>query len=332
MSYSDSLVKVNKSLVCVGLDPQFHPKAITEGFVQQEGHGTTQKEREATAAYSYMSSIVDATKGIVGVYKPNAAFWFRLGEHGIAQLGRLIDHIHAHKKLVILDIKTSDIGNTMRAYGEAYLEDNRLFSGSAVDAITVLPHFGDDSVLARDRGHSPLEFPGKGLYFVIRSSNPSGVQFQGQRLANHNHLYEEYAKGLLVWDQRLSTSVGAVIGGTSWDTSSNELSELQTTSKILAGPGSLPPILIPGVGAQGGTATEVVKTLVMGLRSLGWDDERITQELLKVVINSSRGINYAWADTEQAQGIDIDQIKEASKSTTKDLSEEIALALASLIG
>jgi len=239
--------KKNDSWVCVGLDPD--PERLPKvGDVSEEMR-------------QFLLGMVDRTKDLVCAYKPNSAFFEALGPAGHEVLADVIREAKRHAP-VILDAKRGDIGNTAKAYA------TWAFDRLDADAITVAPYMGRDSVepfFARAE---------RGVFVLARTSNAGGADMQDLKLATGEPLYEHVVQLARQWNHQ--HNVGLVAGATAPD----ELRRI----RHLAGPDML--ILIPGVGAQGGSAEHAIR---FGANVQGDN----------AIINSSRGILYA-PDPEKA--------------------------------
>ena len=230
----------NKSLLCVGLDPDPSLMPIPD-------------------VTAFNEAIVDATKDLVCAYKPNVAFYEALGIEGLHALKKTVDYIHRHAPQVIVlgDAKRGDMENTNVFYARA------LFDFWGFDAVTVSPYLGGEAL---EPFTSRAE---KGVFVVCRTSNPGAGELQDLALSSKKRvpLYEHVATRASSWDAR--GNVGLVAGATYLD-------ELKTI-RCLCGD---MPILIPGVGSQGGDLEKAVR---FGIDSSGRN----------AIINSSRGVIYA---------------------------------------
>ena len=235
----------NDSMLCVGLDPD------PERFP-----GTWRGD--ARKMYDFCAAIVDSTADLVCAFKPQIAYF---AAHGAEeQLERLLQHIrcHAPQVPVILDAKRGDIGATAEQYAK------EAFERYGADAVTLSPFMGFDSV------EPYLQYPGKGAFLLCRTSNPGGDDLQNQRLASVPGaplLYEHIAR-LAQGPWNRNGQLGLVVGATY----PAEIERVRALAPTL-------PLLIPGVGAQGGDAAATVRA---GLRAEG-----------PIIVNSSRAILYA---------------------------------------
>ena len=244
--------------VCVGLDSDF--KKIPECMHRYNGKGEI---GVADTIVAFNRMLVEATKYFVCAYKPNIAFYEMYGAEGISALQRTISDIHriSPNVPVILDAKRADIGNTNAGYVSAAFDLLR------ADAITVHPYLGAEAL------QPFLERTDKGIIVLCRTSNPGAGEFQDLDV-NGEPLYRFVARRVAdIWNK--NDNCALVVGATYPD----ELSEVR---KIV---GDMP-ILVPGIGAQGG---DVEKTVTAGKNSHGHG----------MIINSSRGIIFA------SKGIDF---------------------------
>ena len=248
MTFIDQLraaERQNRSLLCVGLDPE-----PTRFPARLKG--------DANKIYDFCARIVDATADLVIAFKPQIAYFAAHRAEG--QLERLMEHIRrvAPQVPIILDAKRGDIGSTADQYAiEA-------FERYGADAVTLSPFMGFDSVAPY------LKYPEKGAFLLCRTSNPGGADLQGQRLASVDGqplLYEHVAR-LAQGPWNLNGQLGLVVGATY----PAEIERVRALAPTV-------PLLIPGVGAQGGDAVATVRA--------GWRTDA------PIVVNSSRAICYA---------------------------------------
>ena len=236
----------NDSLLCVGLDPE--PTRFPES-VRGEAH----------RIYDFCAAIVDATADLVCAFKPQIAYFAAHAAED--QLERLMQHMRANAPHVpvILDAKRGDIGSTAEQYAR------EAFERYGADAVTLSPFMGFDSIAPY------LEYHGKGAFLLCRTSNPGGDDLQAQRLASVEGqplLYEHVAR-LAQGQWNKNGQLGLVVGATY----PAEIERVRALAPTL-------PLLIPGVGAQGGDVEAVVRN---GRSADGTG----------LMINSSRGILYA---------------------------------------
>jgi orotidine-5'-phosphate decarboxylase len=252
MRFTDQLraaATKNDSLLCVGLDPE--PTKFPAPW-----------KGEPDRIYDFCAQIVDATKDLVLAFKPQVAYF--AAARAEEQLERLIAHIRrvAPYVPVILDAKRGDIGATAEQYAR------EAFERYQADAVTLSPFMGFDSI------EPYLRYDGRGLFLLCRTSNPGGSDLQAQRLENGDLLYEHVAK-LAAGPWNRNGQVGLVVGATY----PAELARVRELAPTL-------PLLIPGIGAQGGDAAATIQA--------GWRPDA------PVAVNSSRAVLYASAGADFA--------------------------------
>jgi orotidine-5'-phosphate decarboxylase len=240
----------NGSLLCVGLDPE--PSKFPASM-----------KGDASKIYDFCAQIVDATADLAISFKPQIAYF--AAHRAEDQLEKLMAHMRRNAPHVplILDAKRGDIGATAEQYAiEA-------FERYGADAVTLSPFMGFDSVQPYLKHH------GKGAFLLCRTSNPGGDDLQNQRLASVDGqplLYEHIAK-LAQGSWNVNGQLGLVVGATY----PAEIERVRSLAPTL-------PLLIPGVGAQGGDAVATIKA---GYRQ----SQGLTTGA--VIVSSSRAILYA---------------------------------------
>ena len=248
----------NGSLLCVGLDPE--PSKFPAGM-----------KGDASKIYDFCAQIVDATADLAISFKPQIAYF--AAHRAEDQLEKLMEHMRRNTPHVpvILDAKRGDIGATAEQYAK------EAFERYGADAVTLSPFMGFDSV------QPYLKYHGKGAFLLCRTSNPGGDDLQNQRLASVEGqplLYEHVAK-LAQGPWNLNGQLGLVVGATY----PAEIERVRSLAPTL-------PLLIPGVGAQGGDAVATIKA--------GY---KHTQGVTTgaVIVSSSRAILYASSANDFAQ-------------------------------
>lgn len=268
MTFTDQLAaaeRQNQSLLCVGLDPE--PARFPGGW-----------QHDPARIFDFCATIVDATRDLVLAFKPQIAYF--AAHRAEDQLERLIAHIHkvAPSVPVILDAKRGDVGSTAEQYAREAFERYR------ADAVTLSPFMGRDSI------EPYLRHDGKGAFLLCRTSNPGGDDLQSLRVRPAGTaapggddagepLYETVAR--LVNDQwNTGGQLGLVVGATY----PAEIERVRRIAPRL-------PLLIPGIGAQGGDAEATVRA--------GWRGSA-GQTTAPIVVSSSRAILYASRGSEFA--------------------------------
>ncbi len=251
----------HQSMLCVGLDPE--PSRFPGAL-----------KGNANKIYDFCAAIVDATADTVIAFKPQIAYFAAHRAEG--QLERLMEHIRraAPQVPIILDAKRGDIGSTAEQYAiEA-------FERYGADAVTLSPFMGFDSV------QPYLKYHDKGAFLLCRTSNKGGDDLQNQRLASIEGeplLYEHVAR-LAQGPWNANGQLGLVVGATY----PNEIERVRAIAKHL-------PLLIPGVGAQGGDALATVRA--------GWRADA------PIIVNSSRAILYASSGDDFAKAARAEALK-----------------------
>ena len=222
MDFAEKLlqaVRKNKSLLCLGLDPD--PALMPE-----------------TGIFEFNKAIIDSTSDIVCAYKPNLAFYEALGTEGLTALQRTVDYIPGDIP-IIGDAKRGDVGHTARAYAKA------LFEVLGFDAVTVNPYLGYDSI------EPFMSYADKAVFILCLTSNPGAVDFQKAACSPEGEkaqqpLYQLVARRAREWNRR--NNVGLVVGATYPE----ELREIRQLCPDML-------LLIPGIGTQGGSLDWAVR-------------------------------------------------------------------------
>ena len=301
MEFVDRLLAASaaaQSLVCVGLDvdPVLMPMVVLRQAQDEQGQGAGQDGQQAgggwfsydaeRAVVEFNRAIVDATADLVCAYKPNIAFYEALGLPGLQALEATVAHIRdaAPDCVIIMDAKRGDIGNTVEAYATA------MFDAWGVDAVTVNPWGGMDTLTPW------LDRPDKGVFVWCRGSNPGAGDLQDLVVdggepsprADTERVYMRLARDLA--NLPAEGNLGLVVGATAPE-------QLAVVRGVCPGM----PILIPGVGAQGGDLEASVRNGVDANGRLA-------------IINSGRGIIYASSG---------DDFAEAARTTAGELRDGI---------
>ena len=239
---------LNDSMLCVGLDPD--PAKFPGSW-----------KDDPARIFDFCASIVDATRDLVIAFKPQIAYF--AAQRAEDQLERLIAHIHkaAPEVPVILDAKRGDIGATAEQYAREVFERYR------ADAVTLSPLLGFDSI------EPYLAYDGKGAILLCRTSNPGGADLQAQTLANGEKLFEHIAR-LASGSWNRTGQLALVVGATF-------PAEIERVRELAPGL----PLLIPGIGAQGGDAAATVRA--------GWRGDASGRTVAPIIVSSSRAVLYA---------------------------------------
>ncbi len=276
----------------VGLDPRL--ESLPAGLRQGVDAGDLPA---VAAAYTrFCCGVIDVVAPLVPAVKPQAAFFEQLGPAGMQALAETVAHARQRGLLVIMDGKRNDIGSTAAAYADAYLGAT---SAWGADALTVSPYLGDDSLVpffdvARQRGG--------GVFVLVKTSNPGGGLFQ-DLVADQRPLYRHVADYVAARASESQGehgygSVGAVVGATYPE----QLVELR---------GAMPHtwILVPGFGAQGGTAKDVAAAM-----------DELGQG---AIVNSSRAIIFAHARPEFKETCGDAKWQDAVEAATRLMIDQL---------
>lgn len=254
MTYPEKLsiaVRSSQSTLCVGLDPNLAliPKFLDGRF-----------SNKAELVVAFCKQVIDATVDSCAAYKPNLAFFESLGEEGFQALSEVIRHIPTNR-IIVADAKRGDISSTAEHYKLAF------FDQFNVDAVTLNPLMGFETLDAFSK------YPEKGVYVLALTSNPGAMDFLKKNFEGFEMMAQYIANGLFELSTNMETHLGMVIGATQADLAHSVIRHHKNAS-----------LLIPGIGAQGGSIQDLEKAL--------------RGHLGIPLINSSRGIIYAGNDTE----------------------------------
>ena len=295
----DKIVETNAPIV-VGLDPmmKYLPKHLADAAFEQYGETL---EGAAEAIWQYNKGIIDNIYDIVPAVKPQIAMYEQFGIEGLKAFKKTVDYCHEKGMIVIGDVKRGDIGSTSEAYAVAHLGKVNVGSKAITpfdeDFATVNPYLGTDGI-------KPFidvcKEENKGLFILVKTSNPSSGEFQ-DRLIDGKPLYELVGEYVAKWGQEHMgdeySYIGAVVGAT-YPEMGKVLRKIMPKSYIL----------VPGYGAQGGTAE--------GLRPY------FNEDGLGAIVNSSRGIICAYKQDKYAKFGELNYA-DASRQAVIDMIEDI---------
>ena len=259
--------------VCIGLDPVIDmlPPSITKKYKSVDEQ-----------YFQFNKAVIGSTHDLVCAYKPQVAHYEEQGVKGWAALKKTANYLHKNypKIPVIIDAKRADIGSTNASYAKAF------FDQMGFDAITVNPYFGKEAL------KSFLDYKEKGIIILVRTSNPGAGEFQDIKNKKGEPLYMTVARNVSRnWNENGNCCI--VVGAT-------YPKELAQIRKIV---GDIP-ILIPGIGAQGGN---VEKTIKAGRNS---KNQGMIIHSSRSIIFASSGSNFADAARKKAQELS-NQINQA---------------------
>lgn len=297
-------IKKTNAPVVVGLDPMlgFIPEHITKKAYAEYGETL---EGAAEAVWQYNKAIVDAICDLIPAVKPQIAMYEQFGLPGLAVFKKTVDYCKEKGLVVIGDVKRGDIGSTSAAYATAHLGQvkvgSSLITPFGEDFATVNPYLGTDGI-------KPFIDVCKeektGLFILVKTSNPSSGEFQDQ-LVNGKPLYELVGEKVAEWADSFMgeeySYIGAVVGAT-----------YPKMGKVLRRVMPKSFILVPGYGAQGGKAEDLV--------------HYFNEDGLGAIVNSSRGIIAAYKQEKYAS-FGADAFAQASRQAVIDMIADINGAL-----
>lgn len=271
MTYLEKLhqaVVASQSTLCVGLDPNLEllPEAVKAKFETLE---------EQVAFFCKM--VIDYTKDFCAAYKPNLAFFEALGPAGLAVFQDVVNHI-PDDRIIIADAKRGDISSTAEHYKKAF------FDQFNVDAITLSPLMGFETIDAFSNDEA------KGVYVLTLTSNPGATDFLKKPFEGFDMMAQFIANQLFERSVQVESHLGMVIGATQAEEATSVIKHHSNGS-----------LLIPGIGAQGGSIDDLAEALQ--------EHEGIP------LINSSRGIIYAGSSNENW----VEHVAQKAKSTKESL-------------
>ncbi|MBQ7535607.1 MAG: orotidine-5'-phosphate decarboxylase [Stomatobaculum sp.] len=286
--------------ICVGLDPMlsYIPEHITAKAFEEKG---ANPEGAAEAVWQFNKAIIDATWDLIPSVKPQIAMYEQFGIPGLVAYEKTVRYCQEKGLIVIGDAKRGDIGSTSAAYAAGHLGAVQIgekeFSAFGTDMVTVNPYFGTDGVKPFVEACNKYD---KGIFILVKTSNPSGGEFQ-DRLIDGKPLYEHVADKVMEWGAMSMdgewSNVGAVVGATYPEM----LSELRVIMPHTF-------FLVPGYGAQGGTAEDLKRAF--------------DKEGIGAVVNSSRGIIAAWKKESYRQ-FGAENFEQASRQAVIDMIKDI---------
>ena len=294
-------IKKLEAPIVVGLDPtlNFLPKHLLDKAVNEKGETL---EAAADAIFEFNKKIVDAVYDLIPAVKPQIAMYEQFGIPGLMAYKQTVDYCHEKGLLVIGDAKRGDIGSTSTAYAIGHLGKVKIGSTEIApidtDFLTINPYMGSDSVVPFVEECKKYD---KGLFILVKTSNPSSGEFQDQKVGK-KAVYELVGKKVDEWGAELVkngySDVGAVVGAT-YPEMGEVLREIMPKAYIL----------VPGYGAQGGTAAELKPFF--------------NKDGLGAIVNSSRGIIAAYKQDKYAE-YGAEGFAEAARAAVIDMKNDIA--------
>jgi len=301
-------IKLKNNPTIMGLDPRL--EKIPEFFKKQayKKYGTNEKGA-AQAIFEFNKKLLDSVAEYIPAVKPQIAFYEVLGEEGIKVFRETCDYAKDKGLLVIGDIKRGDIDSTAEAYSTAYLGKRKIgFKEEAIfdiDFVTVNPYLGADSIKPFVEDCQKYD---KGIFVLVKTSNKSSGDLQDILAFGGKFLYEHVAEMVTKWGEGIIgqngySAVGAVVGATY----PQQLSSLRTILKNSY-------ILVPGYGAQGGRAADVVKAF--------------KNDGLGAIVNASRSIMFAYQSDKWKTMYSEDRFDIAARAEVIRMRDELNKELA----
>ena len=294
-------IKKLEAPIVVGLDPtlNFVPGFLLDKAVNEKGETL---EAAADAIFEFNKKIVDVVYDLIPAVKPQIAMYEQFGIPGLMAFKKTLDYCHEKGLLVIGDAKRGDIGSTSTAYAIGHIGKVKVGSTEIApfdeDFLTINPYMGSDSVVPFVEECKKYD---KGLFILVKTSNPSSGEFQDQKVGK-KAVYELVGKKVDEWGAELIkngySDVGAVVGAT-YPEMGEVLREIMPKAYIL----------VPGYGAQGGTAAELKPFF--------------NKDGLGAIVNSSRGIIAAYKQEKYAE-YGAEGFAEAARAAVIDMKNDIA--------
>ena len=293
-------IEAKDAPVVVGLDPMlsYVPEFIKEKAYAEKGETLA---GAAEAIFNFNKGIVDATYDLIPAVKPQIAMYEQFGVEGVIAYKKTVDYCKEKGLCVIADVKRGDIGSTSKSYADGHLGKvqvgSKTYAGFDADFATVNPYLGTDGV-------KPFvdvcKESDKGIFVLVKTSNPSSGEFQDREI-DGRPLYEHVAEMVNTWGEECVhgnySDVGCVVGAT-YPEMGKVLRKLMPKAYIL----------VPGYGAQGGKAEDLVHFF--------------NADGLGAIVNSSRGIIAAYKKDTYAKFGETGYA-EAARQATIDMIEDI---------
>ncbi len=293
-------IQKTKAPICVGLDPMlsYIPEHVTKKAYAEFGETL---EGAAEAIWQFNKTIVDATADLIPSVKPQIAMYEQFGIEGLKAYDKTVKYCQEKGLIVIGDVKRGDIGSTSTAYATGHIGKvtvgKNTFSGFNTEYITVNPYLGTDGVKPFVDVCNQED---RGIFVLVKTSNPSSGEFQ-DKLIDGKPLYELVAQKVVEWGEASMdgeySNVGAVVGAT-YPEMSKVLRKLMPKTYFL----------VPGYGAQGGTAEDLRYCF--------------NEDGLGAIVNSSRGIIAAYKKEPYAK-FGAENFGDASRQAVIDMIADI---------
>ena len=292
-------IKIMKNPTVIGLDPRYEmlPKYVKDKYPKTlEGVGQ--------AIIEYNKALIDAIYDIIPAIKPQIAFYEMYGIPGMQAFKVTCEYAKQKGMFVIADIKRGDIGSTAQGYSNAYLGKTKIEENEQslydIDFVTVNPYMGTDCVKPFIDDCKKYN---KGLFILVKTSNPSSGELQDEKLENGEEVYTRVAKYVEKWGEELRgeykySSISAVVGATYPE----QLKQLRQIAPHTY-------FLIPGYGAQGGKAEDI---------ALGFDENG-----LGGIVNASRSLMCAYKSDMWKDKFEEKDYAKATRAEAIRMKEEL---------
>ena len=292
-------IKIMKNPTVIGLDPRYEmlPKYVKDKYPKTlEGVGQ--------AIIEYNKALIDAIYDIIPAIKPQIAFYEMYGIPGMQAFKETCEYAKQKGMFVIADIKRGDIGSTAQGYSNAYLGKTKIEENEQslydIDFVTVNPYMGTDCVKPFIDDCKKYN---KGLFILVKTSNPSSGELQDEKLENGEEVYTRVAKYVEKWGEELRgeykySSISAVVGATYPE----QLKQLRQIAPHTY-------FLIPGYGAQGGKAEDI---------ALGFDENG-----LGGIVNASRSLMCAYKSDMWKDKFEEKDYAKATRAEAIRMKEEL---------
>lgn len=296
-------IKETGNPTVMGLDPRYEmlPKCVTDKY-------PLNLEGVAQAIVEYNKAIIDATYDIIPAVKPQIAFYEMFGIQGMQAFKETCEYAKQKGMIVIADIKRGDIGSTAQGYSNAYLGKTKIGdieqSIYDIDFVTVNPYMGTDCVKPFIDDCKKYN---KGLFILVKTSNPSSGELQDEKLENGEEVYTRVAKLVEKWGEDLRgeynySSISAVVGATYPE----QLKQIRQIAPHTY-------FLIPGYGTQGGTAKDI---------AYGFDKNG-----LGGIVNASRSLMCAYKSDKWKDKFEENDYAQATRAETIRMRDELSQAI-----
>lgn len=296
-------IKETGNPTVMGLDPRYEmlPKCVTDKY-------TKNLEGVAKAIVEYNKALIDATCDIIPAVKPQIAFYEMFGIPGMQAFKETCEYAKQKGMIVIADIKRGDIGSTAQGYSNAYLGKTKIGNIEQsiydIDFVTVNPYMGTDCVKPFIDDCKKYN---KGLFILVKTSNPSSGELQDLKLENGKEVYKQVAELVEKWGAELIgengySSIAAVVGAT-YPEQLKQIRELAPHTYFL----------IPGYGAQGGTAADI---------AYGFDENG-----LGGIVNASRSLMCAYKSDKRKNEFEEKDYAQATRAEAIRMRDELAMAI-----